>query len=404
MPRILQHKRVALGVSGGIAAYKMVEVARDLTLAGAVVDVMLTQAALEFVTPLPFQTLTRRRVHTTVFEQWTDAEQGHVSIGEQADIVVIAPATANLIAKLAHGLVDDMLTATVLASSAPLLVAPAMDHLMYRHPATQENIGTLERRGVKIVGPDQGRLASGIVGLGRLVSPERLLAAIRATLGQRGPLSGKRVVITAGPTLEAIDPVRFLSNRSSGKMGYALTGAAIDAGAAVTLITGPVNVPVPSEATVIPVETAAQMLAAVWDAIEDADILVMSAAVADFHPVHVAEHKIKKDVSSWQLQLTRTADILASVNRPGLIKVGFAAETANLLEHALGKLLAKRLDLLVANDAVETMGSDTSRARLLRPGHEPEALPLMSKVDLAEVIIDRIAQISPLAAPVAGNS
>ncbi len=404
MPRILQHKRVVLGVSGGIAAYKMVEVARDLTVAGALVDVMLTQAALEFVTPLPFQTLTRRRVHTTVFEPWTEAEQGHVSIGEQANILVIAPATANLIAKLAHGLVDDMLTATVLASSAPLIIAPAMDHLMYRHPATQENLSTMERRGARIVGPDQGPLASGIVGLGRLVPPERLLAAIRATLGARGPLVGKRMVVTAGPTRESIDPIRFLSNRSSGKMGYALAEAAIDAGAAVTLITGPVSLPAPLEATVIPVESAAQMLAAVRGAIEDTDILVMSAAVADFRPVQVAEHKIKKDDSDRQLQLTRTADILASVDRPGVIKVGFAAETTNLLAHALDKLRAKRLDLLVANDAVGTMGSDTNRAHLLRPGHEPEALPLMSKEELAEVIIDRIAQISPLASPVAVGS
>lgn len=404
MPKILQHKCVVLGISGGIAAYKMVEVARDLTVAGALVDVMLTRAALEFVTPLPFQTLTRRPVHTTVFEPWTEIEQGHVSIGEQADILVIAPATANLIAKLAHGLVDDMLTATVLASTAPLIIAPAMDHLMYRHPATQENLGTLERRGARIVGPDQGPLASGIVGLGRLVPPERLLAAIRATLGARGPLVGKRVVVTAGPTREAIDPIRFLSNRSSGRMGYALAEAAIDAGAAVTLITGPVSLPTPSEATVIPVESAAQMLAAVRNSIDDADILVMSAAVADFRPSEVADHKIKKGAADRQLQLTRTTDILVSVERPGLIKVGFAAETTNLLEHAREKLLAKRLDLLVANDAVGTMGSDASRAHLFWPGREPEALPLMSKEELAEVIIDRIAQIQPLAAPVAVGS
>lgn len=400
MPRILQHKRVVLGVSGGIAAYKMIEVARDLTLAGALVDVMLTRAALAFVTPLPFQTLTRRRVHTTVFEPWTDAEQGHVSIGEQADIVVIAPATANVIAKLAHGLVDDMLTATVLASSAPLIVAPAMDHLMYRHPATQENLQTLERRSARIIGPDRGPLASGAVGFGRLVPPERLLAAIRSTLGARGMLAGKHVVVTAGPTLEAIDPIRFLSNRSSGRMGYALAEAAIDAGAAVTLITGPVALPAPPEATVIPVESAAQMLAAVQGAIGGADILVMSAAAADFRPAQIAEQKIKKDAADRQLWLTRTADILAEIDRPGLIKVGFAAETTNLLEHALSKLTAKRLDLLIANDAVGTMGSESSRAHLLRPGHEPESLPLMGKEELAEVIIDRIARISPFAASV----
>ena len=400
MPRILQQKRVVLGISGGIAAYKMVEVARDLTQGGALVDVMLTQAALEFVTPLPFQILTRRRVHTTVFEPWTEVEQGHISIGEQADVLVIAPATANVIAKLAHGLVDDMLSATVLASNAPLVLAPAMDHQMYRNPATQENLQTLERRGARIVGPDQGYLASGAFGTGRLVPPERLLAAIRATLGASGSLAGKRVVVTAGPTLEAIDPIRFLSNRSSGRMGYALAEAAIDAGAVVTLITGPVALSAPPEATVIPVESAAQMLTAVRAATEDADILVMSAAVADFRPVQVADHKIKKDAADRQLQLTRTADILAEIDRPGLVRVGFAAETTDLLEHAWGKLLAKRLDLLVANDAVGTMGSETSRAYLLRPGHQPEALPLMSKEELAEVIIDRIAQLGLSAVPV----
>jgi phosphopantothenoylcysteine decarboxylase/phosphopantothenate--cysteine ligase len=399
MPRILQQKRVVLGVSGGIAAYKMVEVARDLTQAGALVDVMLTQAALEFVTPLPFQILTRRRVHTTVFEPWTEVEQGHISIGEQADVLVIAPATANVIAKLAHGLVDDMLSATVLASNAPLVLAPAMDHQMYRNPATQENLQTLERRGARIVGPDQGYLASGAFGTGRLVPPERLLAAIRVTLGASGSLAGKRVVVTAGPTLEAIDPIRFLSNRSSGRMGYALAEAAIDAGAVVTLITGPVALSAPPEATVIPVESAAQMLTAVRSATEDADILVMSAAVADFRPVQVADHKIKKDAADRQLQLIRTADILAEIDRPGLVRVGFAAETTDLLEHAWGKLLAKRLDLLVTNDAVGTMGSETSRAYLLRPGHQPEALPLMSKEELAEVIIDRIAQLGLPAVP-----
>ena len=400
MLRILQQKRVVLGISGGIAAYKMVEVARDLTQAGALVDVMLTQAALEFVTPLPFQILTRRRVHTTVFEPWTEVEQGHISIGEQADVLVIAPATANVIAKLAHGLVDDMLSATVLASNAPLVLAPAMDHQMYRNPATQENLQTLERRGARIVGPDQGYLASGAFGTGRLVPPERLLAAIRATLGSSGSLAGKRVVVTAGPTLEAIDPIRFLGNRSSGRMGYALAEAAIDAGAVVTLITGPVALSAPPEATVIPVESVAQMLTAVRAATEDADILVMSAAVADFRPVQVADHKIKKDAADRQLQLTRTADILAEIDRPGLVRVGFAAETTDLLEHAWRKLLAKRLDLLVANDAVGTIGSETSRAYLLRPGHQPEALPLMSKEELAEVIIDRIAQLGLSAVPV----
>ncbi|MDI3339796.1 MAG: bifunctional phosphopantothenoylcysteine decarboxylase/phosphopantothenate--cysteine ligase CoaBC [Sphaerobacter sp.] len=402
MTTVLQGKRIVLGVSGGIAAYKIVELARDLTLAGAQVDVIMTRAAHEFVTPLTFETLTRRPVRTDVFETWTESEAGHVSLGAEADLLVIAPATAHVIAKLAHGLADDMLTVTALACPAPVIVAPAMDHHMYLHPATQENLRTLARHGVRVVGPDEGPLASGMVGYGRLVSTARLMDAIRATLGAHGPLSGARVVVTAGPTREPLDPIRFLSNRSSGKMGYALAAAAIDAGAQVTLITGPTALRPPSEATVVSVETAAELAAAVHRAVDDADVLIMTAAVADYRPSTVAEHKIKKGEEDLTLRLTRTTDILLSLSdRPGLLKVGFAAETTSLLDYARDKLRAKHLDLIVANDARTSMGSDEGQAYLLRPGQEAEAIGPAPKEELAATIIDRVARLLAARRPVA---
>lgn len=393
MPRVLRDKRIALGVGGGIAAYKVVELARELTVAGALVDVLLTRAALEFVTPLTFQTLTKRPIHTAVFEGWTDSTKGHISIGEEADVIVVAPATAHTIAKLANGLADDMLTVSALASSAPLIVAPAMDHHMYLHPATQENLRTLERRGARIVGPDQGPLASGLIGYGRLVSTARLLGAVRAVLGAEGPLAGKKVVVSAGPTREPIDPIRFVSNRSSGKMGYAIAEAALDAGAAVTLITGPVALEAPAEATVICVETAAEMAEAVGTSVTDAHVLIMAAAVADYRPATVAARKIKKTDADLAITFSRTRDILAMTHRPGLTKVGFSAETADLLEHARGKLRSKGLDMIVANEATATMGADEGRAFVLRPNVAPEDLGKLPKPALAEAIIDRVVAL-----------
>lgn len=393
MARILRNKRIVLGVSGGIAAYKIIELARDLTVAGAQVDVVMTRSAHKFVTPLTFETLTRRPVRTEVFEQWTDAEQGHVSLGEQADVMIVAPATANVIAKLAHGLADDMLSITALSLNAPLIVAPAMDHHMYCHPATQANLQTLRDRGVQIVGPDHGALASGIVGHGRLVPVGQLLDTIRATLGANGPLAGKEVIVTAGPTREALDPIRFLSNRSSGKMGYALAQAAIDAGARVTLVTGPTALTPPATAKVVHVESAAEMTEAVFELVPNAHALVMTAAVADYRPALVAEHKIKKTNEELTLTMARTTDILASIDQPGLVKIGFAAETTSLLDYAQGKLRAKHLDLIVANDARQSMGSDQGWAYLLRPGEEAEEVGPMPKTALAEVIIDRVAEL-----------
>ncbi|HET7034095.1 MAG TPA: bifunctional phosphopantothenoylcysteine decarboxylase/phosphopantothenate--cysteine ligase CoaBC [Thermomicrobiaceae bacterium] len=393
MTGLLRGKRIILGVSGGIAAYKAIELARHLTLAGALVDVMLTHAALEFVRPLPFETLTRRPVFTDVFIPWTEEQHGHISMADEADLMLVAPATANTIAKLANGLADDMLTVSALATTAPLLVAPAMDHKMYLHPATQANLETLQRRGVRIIGPERGPLASGALGYGRLVPVERILDGVRATLARGGQLQGRTAVVSAGPTREAIDPIRFLSNRSSGKMGYAIAQALLDAGAEVTLISGPTALRPPSEATLVPVDSARQMAEAVMAAVPAADILVMAAAVADYTPAQVAEQKIKKSEGELTLRLGRTLDILAAVERPGLIKVGFAAETTALLASADEKLRRKHLDLIVANDAVGTMGSDESRAYFLMPGHEPLELPPMGKDALAERLVEQITAL-----------
>jgi len=393
MVTVLKGRRVVLGVSGGIAAYKTVELARNLTRAGAQVDVILTQAALEFVTPLTFQTLTMRPVHTAVFESWTQAAKGHISLGEEADVLVVAPATANVLAKLATGLADDMLTVTALATTAPVIIAPAMDHHMYLHPATQHNLRTLKTRGAHLVGPDQGPLASGLVGYGRLVPTARIEDEIRAVLGAEGRLAGCRLVVTAGPTREAIDPIRFLSNRSSGKMGYAVAAAALDAGAEVILISGPSALTPPYTANVMEVETAGEMFDAVERAIDGADALIMTAAVADYRPATVAEHKIKKTEEDLVLSLVRTADILASIRRPGLVKVGFAAETTSVIDYARAKLRSKDLDLIVANEARSTMGSDESAAFLIHHGTEPVAVGPAAKSEVAEAIVDRVAEL-----------
>lgn len=393
MARIFEGKRVILGVSGGIAAYKAIELARQLTLNGSQVDVMLTESAYQFVTPLAFQTLTRRPVHGAVFEGWSGEYHGHISLAEEADVFVVAPATANTIARLAHGLADDMLTVSALATPAPMVVAPAMDHYMYLHPATQDNLATLARRGVRLVGPDQGRLASGAQGHGRMVAPERLLASIRAALAVDGPLAGRTVVVSAGPTREPLDPIRYLSNRSSGKMGYAIAQAFLDAGASVRLVSGPTSLTPPPEASFVSVESAMEMAEAVQRLVSDADALVMAAAVGDYRPLEVAQEKIKKSGEDVELRLTRTTDILATVNRPGLIKVGFAAETTNLIDYARGKLSAKNLDLIVANNATGTMGSDESEAYFLEPGGNPQQVPKTAKGELSEILVDRVVEL-----------
>lgn len=399
---ILNGAHVVLGVTGGIACYKAVDLASKLVQAGATVDVIMTEGATQFVTPLPFQTITKRPVSIDMFQLLRDTDMAHISLSARADVLVIAPATANTIAKIVHGLADNLLTSTVLATTAPLVIAPAMDADMWANPVTAENVATLRRRGATIVGPGEGRLASGRIGAGRLVATEEILAAIRQTLGRNGPLAGLRVVISAGGTQEPLDPVRHVGNRSSGRMGYALAEAARDYGAQVTLVTAPTGLPPVYGVDTVPVRTAAEMHDAVIDRLDSTDVLIMAAAVADYRPAHTAEHKIKKQDGELVLRLERTVDILAAVAKrrtgpaDGKIIVGFAAETENLLENARDKLLRKRLDLLVANDvSASDSGFEvaTNRVTLLTPDGAPDPLPLLPKEEVAERILDRVAAL-----------
>ncbi len=391
-PTELSRKHIALGVTGSIAAYKVVELARMCVMAGAMVDVLMTEGATRFVTPLTFATLTQRRVWTTPYEPWSESEEGHISVGRRADLFVVAPATADMLAKLAHGLADDMVSLSALATSAPLVLAPAMNHYMWLHPAVQANIAMLQARGAHIIGPDEGPLASGFIGLGRLVTMERLFAEIVRLLDPRHDLAGRRVVVTAGGTREPLDPVRYLGNRSSGRMGYAIATAALARGAMVTLVSGPATLAPPAGVSFVPVETAAEMEAATRRAIVDADALIMSAAVADFRPARVAAHKIKKrpDGAVPEIALERTPDILAGLRDVRIVKIGFAAETDDLLQNARQKLAAKGLAMIVANDAVATIGARDSTATFLYADGRVEEQPEMAKEALAERIIDRV--------------
>jgi phosphopantothenoylcysteine decarboxylase/phosphopantothenate--cysteine ligase len=366
---ILSGKRIVLGVTGSIAAYKVAQLARDLTLAGALVDVILTEAAERFVGAATFQALTGRPVLADMWALPEDGVVGHVSLGAGADLVVVAPATANTIARIAAGLSDDLLTTTVLATTAPVLLAPAMNPAMLANPATQANLATLRARGHTVLEPGEGRMAEHVSGKGRLPEPAQLEGEIRALLGRTaGPLRGRRVVVTAGGTREPIDPVRYVGNRSSGQMGYALAATARDLGAAVTLVSGPVALTPPPALTTVQVETALEMQAALHAACAGADILIMNAAVADFRPAAAADHKIKKtaDTTGMTIELVTNPDLIAGMAaRRDLFKVGFAAETDDLLANAQGKLQRKGLNMIVANDAVSSIGTPTIALTLI---------------------------------------
>jgi phosphopantothenoylcysteine decarboxylase/phosphopantothenate--cysteine ligase len=398
---VLKDRRIVLGITGGIAAYKAADLASKLTQAGARVDVVMTAVATRFIAPLTFQALTGRPVYTDLWTPTPETALPHIALGEAADLVVIAPATADFLAKMAHGLADDLLSTLCLAARAPILVAPAMDVGMWAHPATQENVARLRARGVEIIGPAYGRMASGLEGWGRMVEPAELLGHIRRALGRNGPLAGRRVVVTAGPTYEPIDPVRFVGNRSSGKQGFALAQAALDRGAEVVLIAGPVALETPVGARRIDVGTAAEMAEAVWREAEAADVLLMAAAVADYRPAQSQPFKIKRG-EGLALELIPTVDILAGVaarrasaGKPHVI-VGFAAETRDLLENARAKLRAKGLDLIVANDVTEPgagFAVDTNRVTLIDARGRIEPLPLMSKAAVAEAILDRVVAL-----------
>jgi phosphopantothenoylcysteine decarboxylase/phosphopantothenate--cysteine ligase len=409
--RPLQDKRIVLGVSGSIAAYKAADLASKLAQAGARVDAILTRAATQFITPLTFQSVTGRRAYTDDDLWGSEAHVLHVGLAHDADLLLVAPATAHTLAKLAQGLGDDLLGVTALAASCPLLIAPAMDGGMFEHPATQANLALLRARGATLVGPEAGHLASGLTGQGRLSDPATILGQVRYLLTRGGALAGRMIVVTAGGTREPLDPVRYLTNRSSGKQGYAVAQAALDAGAEVTLISTVEGLPLPAGAQLQPVETAQEMADAVLAAGAEADVLIMAAAVADFRPAQRAGHKIKKESGVPTLELAANPDILLAVaqqrRRTGLpiVVVGFAAETDNLLENAQGKLERKGLSFIVANDvsaADAGFAVNTTRVTLLGVDGWSESLPLMSKADVAEKVFQRV--IRALAAPVHAES
>jgi phosphopantothenoylcysteine decarboxylase/phosphopantothenate--cysteine ligase len=395
---ILASKTLLLGVTGSIAAYKAVDLASKLSQAGADVNVVLTAAAEKFVTPLSFQSVTDRRAFVDADLWGGQAHILHVDLGQRSDLMIVAPCTANSLAKLAHGLADNLLTITALAARCPLLVAPAMDFGMYEQPATQENLQRLRAHGVMVIGPAEGRLASGLVGQGRLAEVAELIGAIRLNLGKKGRLAGKKLVITAGGTQEPIDPVRVIANRSSGKQGYALAQAAVDAGADVILISCPTALSSPFGVHLVPVHTAEEIKTAVLEQARCADGLVMAAAVADFRPRQIARNKLKKLDGIPQLELEPAPDILASLaemksERPRRI-IGFAAESQDLIPNALAKLKSKHLDMIAANDISAEdagFGVDTNRVTLLYPDGRSESLPLLEKEKVAEMIIERLA-------------
>ncbi|MBM3942985.1 MAG: bifunctional phosphopantothenoylcysteine decarboxylase/phosphopantothenate--cysteine ligase CoaBC [SAR202 cluster bacterium] len=395
MAGALAGKHIVLGVTGSIACYKALDLASKLVQAGALVDTILSYGATQFVTPLAFRSLTHREVVTDTFDLHSQFSNEHVALAQQADIVVIAPATVHCIAKLAAGLADDPLTTTVIAAKAPLLVAPAMDANMFDHPATQENLAKLRSRGVVIAGPAAGRLASGLTGMGRLLETPELLGYISATLGRKGDLEGRTVVISAGGTQEPIDPVRVITNHSSGKMGYALAEAARDRGAKVVLVAAPTSLPNPPLVQVVRVQTAQQMAEAVFKAVRQADALIMAAAVADYRPASAAEQKIKKAAGALTLELTNTTDILATAKGP-FVKVGFAAESQDLVENARAKVRSKGLDLMVANDITDPQsgfGSDTNKVTLIDKNLRAEELPVLTKYEVSQRILDRVSAL-----------
>jgi phosphopantothenoylcysteine decarboxylase/phosphopantothenate--cysteine ligase len=438
MTSILRDKRVVVGVCGGIAAFKAVALVSQLQKAGALVDVIMTERASEFVSALSLSSLSHRPVYSDLWEPTGQAAARHIELGREADLLVIVPATANTIAKLAHGLADTMLGAVALATTAPLLIAPAMEQAMYRHPATQANLAVLRERGAIIIEPETGVLASGEVGTGRLPEPETLVQAMRQALGRSGPLAKRRVVVTAGGTQEPIDPVRFIGNRSSGLMGYALAAEARDRGAEVVLISGPVSLAAPYGVEVVHVQTAMEMREAVLCALGlagagcgragagevpagsvpatggSADALVMAAAVADYRVEHPAAEKMKKEPGDggMALMLVRNPDILASVAEAlrlaeqgargtarRLVRVGFAAETTNLEAYARAKLESKGLDLLVANDvsrADSGFGAATNKVWLFHRDGRIEDLAVLPKAEVAGIIWDRVQVLLPL--------
>jgi phosphopantothenoylcysteine decarboxylase / phosphopantothenate---cysteine ligase len=402
---LLSGKQVLLGVTGGIAAYKAADLCSKLVQTGAEVSVIMTESATRFVAPLTFSAISGRPARSDMWSTAGGQMIPHVQLAAAADLVIVAPLSANTLAKLALGLADNLLTATLLATRAPLLLAPAMESHMWEHPAIQDHLAVLRERGAYIVGPGRGRLASGSQGVGRMAEPVEILNMARQLLAASGPLAGCYLLITAGGTQEPIDPVRFLTNASSGKMGVALAEAARDLGGSVTLVHAPLSVPVPPGVESVPVRTAIQMRDAVLERLPEIDILIGAAAVADYRPAEVAEQKIKKG-QDLAIKLTRNPDILAEVaarrGQTGLPRfvIGFAAETQDLLANAAAKLRAKNLDLIVANDVSQPgigFGAEDNRVTLIYPDGRQEPLPVLSKNEVAARILSATLRLMPKA-------
>jgi phosphopantothenoylcysteine decarboxylase/phosphopantothenate--cysteine ligase len=398
--RVLSGKRVTLGVTGSIAAYKAVGLASALHQAGAIVDVAMTPDAQRFVQPLSFQAITHRPVFADLWAPGIETDIAHVTLARESALVVVAPATANTLARLAHGLADDPVSVTVLAARCPVVVAPAMDAGMYTHPATAANVGILRERGVLIVPPEEGHLASGLSGLGRLAAPETILDFVRAALGASGDLRGRKVLVTAGGTQEPIDPVRYITNQSSGKTGYAIAEAARDRGADVTLVTTPTALRIPTGLCAVHVRAASEMLAAIEASYAQLDALIMAAAVADFRVESPPTQKVKRGDDVLDLRLVPNPDLLATTaahpsgSRP--VRVGFAAETQDLVQHAAEKLARKSLQLIVANDVSgDVFGSDSNEVTLLWADGRRADLPRMPKSAVAERVLDAVRDLLP---------
>ena len=397
MNNSLKGKKIVLAVTGSIAAYKAVDIASKLTQADVSLHILLTKEAAEFVTPLSFQNISRQKISTDLFSSEDNAYLQHLESTYDADAFLIAPATANTIAKLAIGIADDLVSTAFLAATCPVIIAPAMDLNMYDNPSTQSNVKTLQKRGVIFAGPEQGRLASGKVGRGRLMEPNNIIDLLKTTLGAYGDFAGKRIVITAGPTVEHIDPVRIITNPSSGKMGFALATASRDRGAKVTLISGPTYLETPFGVTKIDVKSAKQMYTAVLKSVVNADILIMAAAVSDFRPTNPHTAKEKKSIAKLTLPLETTEDILASVP-DNLLKIGFAAETEDVERNATSKLSAKNLDLIIANDISQPgtgFASDFNQVSIIDRKGIITPLPLLPKSDVAWQILDVILDLNP---------
>lgn len=392
---MLKDKTVLLGVTGSIAAYKIASLASMLIRQHADVHVIMTKNATNFINPITFETLTGNKCLTDTFDRNFEFQVEHVSLAKQADVFLVAPASANVIGKMAHGIADDMLTTTLLACRAPILVSPAMNTNMYENPVVQDNISTLQRYGMKVITPASGHLACGDTGAGKMPEPETLFSYIEAEIACEKDLAGKKVLVTAGATQESLDPVRYLTNHSTGKMGYALAKAAMLRGAQVTLVSAPTNLEPPLSAEILPVVSAQEMYEAVEQRFEDTDILVMAAAVADYRPREFADHKIKKKEGDNVLELSRTTDILGTLGarkRADQFLCGFSMETEQLIENSKEKLEKKHLDMIAANNLRTQgagFGTETNVVTLIRPD-EIEELPLLSKLEVAHRIFDRI--------------